>query len=104
MRRLVTRFLDGLPCDPRSRRALDETLLDWAHEVHAEGSPVRQALIALRNLFAVVRAVVESTARGLIHVPYGWLAGRAMLFALAVSGRRCRPCHIGAIPERAGLT
>jgi len=39
MRRIIAWCVAGLPFEPRSRRAIDETLADWAHE--EQESPTR---------------------------------------------------------------
>jgi hypothetical protein len=85
MRRLVTRFLDGLPCDPRSRRALDETLLDWAHEEATETSTLSRARVAIAGLLSIVRAFALSAGSETPQVPLGWLAGRTIRIALVLA-------------------
>src|SRR5262245_66273402 len=80
MRRLVTWLLDGLPFDPRSRRALDETLLDWGHEEDAEHS--KRWLVGISGALAVLRALVVSTCRETVSLPFAWLVKRTALFGV----------------------
>ena len=81
MRRLVAWIIDGLPFDPRSRRALDETLLDWAHE-EAEAGPGRRWLVGVSGLPAVGRAAIVAASRETTSVPLWWLLKRAALFVV----------------------
>jgi hypothetical protein len=82
MRRLVTWLLDGLPCDPRSRRALDETLLDWATEEADAGASLARWSADVSGCLAIVRTLVWSTTRDVGSVPVLWLIKRAVLFCL----------------------
>ena len=81
MRCVVTWVIDGLPLDPRSRRALDETLLDWAHEEAEANSLRQQAATMFRAIAAVSRAVTSAVGQEVIHLPCYWLAGRVVLCA-----------------------
>jgi hypothetical protein len=81
MRRFTTWIIDGLPFEPRSRRAIDETLLDWAHEEDRAASRSARWRVALAGAIAIVRTVGGSTFREAGQVPVSWLAGRFALFA-----------------------
>jgi hypothetical protein len=91
MRRVIARCIRGFPFDARSRRAIDETLADWAHEEHQAPSRGHRALATLRGALSVARVVsisfVRETAdlgwcRGLAH-RCGLLAGLVTLLGLA---------------------
>ena len=82
MRRVVAALLAVLPFDPRSRRALDETLLDWAHEEARARSAPQRAVTSLRGPAGVARAFAWAVLQETGHVPYGWLAGRIAMFVL----------------------
>jgi hypothetical protein len=78
----VAAILAGLPFDARSRRALDETMLDWAHEQSTAGAASARALTSVRALAGVARAVAWTVLQETEHAPYGWLAGQMAMFAL----------------------
>ena len=80
MRRLVAALLDCLPFDPRSRRAVDETLFDWAHEEASAASASRRLATLVRALAAVAPALLVASLSEARRVPAGWLAGRLALF------------------------
>ena len=83
MRRLLEGLLARFPFDPRSRRALDETLGDWAHErATAMGAPQSFA-IGVRGLLSLARVVVGCSIAEAARVPVAWLA-TAMAAALLV--------------------
>jgi hypothetical protein len=81
MRRLVAWLFGGLPFDPRSRRAIDETLLDWAKE-ETEAGPGRRWLVGLSGLLAIGRAAVVAASRETTSVPLWWLLKRSALFVV----------------------
>jgi len=82
MRRIVTWLLDGLPFDPRSRRALDETLLDWAHEEAGGRSVAAKGLALCGGLLAIVRAIAGSALKESSDVPIGWFSARVVRHAV----------------------
>ncbi len=98
MRRAIAWLLRGLPFDPRSRRAIDETLLDWegeATEAHgfseATGAEVHGVVAVLRVAsWSLLRESIDFTwCRGL-GPRFRWYAGTtavvgALLTAMAVS-------------------
>ena len=82
MRRAVESFMRGLPLDPRARRVVDETLLDWAREAaDATTAPARLG-VELRSLLSIARALAFATVRDIPRVPIGWLSGRLGLFGV----------------------
>jgi hypothetical protein len=82
MRRAVDAFVRGLPLDDRSRRVLDETLLDWELEAVGAPTPSSRFVVELRSLLAVARAFVFVSVRDLPRVPAWWLLGRLALFGV----------------------
>jgi hypothetical protein len=91
MRRVIGWCVRGFPFDPRSRRSLDETLADWAHEENQAMSRGQRWFATLRGALSVARVVsisiVRETAdfswcRGLAQ-RCGLLAGLVTLTALA---------------------
>jgi hypothetical protein len=83
VRTAVAAFLAWLPFDPRSRRALDETIADWTHEQGEADTGVRRGLVCARALIGVARAVVQTIACEVVRIPAGWLATRLMLVMAA---------------------
>jgi hypothetical protein len=93
MRRIVAWFFGGIPFDGRSRRAIDETLMDWAHEVRQAPTRGRRAFATLQGALAVARVVSLSVlreaadldwCRGLV-LRFGLLAGVVALFSVGQS-------------------
>ncbi len=89
MRSLVTWLLDGLPFDPRSRRALDETLLDWAHEEAAESSALSRGFVQVVGAVSISALIVWSAGREVPDVPLGWFAWRTVRFTIILSAPLC---------------
>jgi hypothetical protein len=75
MKRFITRFLDGLPFDARSRRAIDETLEDWSYEQAEVHTGTGRLLAAVRGVLAVFRVASLSVLRELVD--FGWCRGLA---------------------------
>ncbi|MEZ5317753.1 MAG: hypothetical protein R2752_10165 [Vicinamibacterales bacterium] len=75
---VVRHFLAAIPFDPRSRRAIDETLLDWEAEAAdaTRGPASGRAALDVRWSVALVRVVLLATAREAAGVPLSWLAVR----------------------------
>src|SRR5262245_44287600 len=84
MRQLLERLLTGLPFDGRGRRAIDETLLDWAHEEALASSAWQRAWTTTRALAGLTRSVAAALTLDVAHIPYGWLLGRLLLIGLPV--------------------
>ena len=58
MRRAVVAFVRGLPLDRRSRRVLDETLLDCEHEAVGATTVLMRFAVELRSLLSIARVLV----------------------------------------------
>jgi hypothetical protein len=80
MRRIIAWFFGGIPFEARSRRAIDETLVDWAHEEREAPSRGRRAFATLRGLLAVARVVSISLVREAADL--GWCCGLAHRFGV----------------------
>ena len=91
MRGLLAAFVRGLPLDTRSRRALDEALLDWAHETARANTFAGRCVVEARSVVSLGRAltsvvacdvsrasepVARSTARAGWPAPNGFPIGR----------------------------
>jgi len=86
MRGIMAWFVGGLPFEPRSRRAIDETLADWAHEQLEASTRGRRALAGVRGVLSVARVVLIVLVREAADL--GWargLARRCGLVAAAVA-------------------
>ena len=92
MRRAISWFLAGLPFDARSRRAIDETLLDWDEEATAlrqaqgrRARPLEATVVELRGVASILRVTALSVLRESVDfrwfVSLGWRF--AMLFGFA---------------------
>ncbi|HKV98608.1 MAG TPA: hypothetical protein VJN96_02230 [Vicinamibacterales bacterium] len=82
MRAIVEAFVRGLPLDARSRRALDEALLDWTHESTRAESVSERFVVHLRSTLSVGRALASVVVCDLSLIPLAWLARRVALFGL----------------------
>jgi hypothetical protein len=82
MRRVVRAIVDGLPLDARSRRVMDEALLDWTHEAASSSSIGARVCVDVRSVVSIVRALVLVSVRETTAIPIAWLAGRVVLFGL----------------------
>jgi hypothetical protein len=82
MKEIAALFLRALPLDARGRRAIDETLADWAHEDERPGSWGLRIARSCRAALSIVRVLIGVTAWEAMHVPFGWLAGRLVFLAL----------------------
>ena len=82
MRKTTAWLLLSLPFGDRSRRAIEETLLDWAHEEATATTHVGRAWVTARALVGVARSVAGAVALDVAHVPYGWLLRRLILVGL----------------------
>ena len=85
MRRTIGAILRALPFDDRSRRALDEAMLDWAFEAQATPAGARRWWIEARSLTAVLRAITYATLRESVARPEPSLLGRALIFVVVPS-------------------
>lgn len=86
MRRVIAWVVDGLPFEARSRRALDETLVDWAHEEQEESTTGGRVLVGVRGALAVARVASISLVRE--TTDFSWcrgLASRLRVFAAVVT-------------------
>jgi hypothetical protein len=83
MRRVIEKAIQGLPLDPRSRSAVDQTLADWAHEASASLSPGRRVLTASQGLQSVARVVSLSLLRETFD--FGWCCGLARRWAMVAA-------------------
>src|SRR5262245_29641158 len=79
MRCAIAWLIDGLPFDPRSRRALDETMLDWAHEQRNAPTLGRRVLVQLRAAVAIARAVASAVVGDIVRTPWMPLTFRALV-------------------------
>jgi hypothetical protein len=79
VRRAVTSLLAALPFEPRSRRAIDETLLDWAHEADGAETPGRRFVVHARSGAGLLRALVVSSALETLRLPLHWFASRVVV-------------------------
>jgi hypothetical protein len=79
MRRVIRALAQRVPLDDRSRRAIDETLLDWAHEDALGAAPGRRLLAQLRGLASFARVLAFVTIAETWRVPIGWLFLRMSL-------------------------
>jgi hypothetical protein len=79
---MAAALLRALPLDARGRRAIDETLADWAHEDERPGASGFRIARSCRAAFSIVRVLIGLAAWEAAHLPFGWLAGRLALFTL----------------------
>ncbi len=85
MRRLIEFLVDMLPLDANGRRAVDETLADWRHEVRATTTSGDRLLADVAGTAAVVGAIVR-LALDEVRMPASWLVlARLVGLALTVS-------------------
>ncbi|MEZ5317754.1 MAG: hypothetical protein R2752_10170 [Vicinamibacterales bacterium] len=69
-------LLAAIPFDPRSRRAIDETLLDWEAEAGRTTSPMRRWLLDVRTLVALARVLFVASLRTCRTTPWATTAVR----------------------------
>jgi hypothetical protein len=100
VRRFVSWCVDGLPFDSRSRRAIDETLTDWALEERDARSRTRRALASVLGLLSIVRVVSFSLVRE--AADFGWRRGLARRCGMAV-GLVAAMSLVTALPMLHGL-
>jgi hypothetical protein len=82
MRRILSWVLEGLPFDAQSRRAIDETLLDWEREA-TEARAFSEASVAeLRGVAAIARVTSISALRE--AVDFSWCRGLGRRFGIAL--------------------
>ena len=88
MRRIISWLLAGLPFDARSRRAIDETLLDWEGEAtealrQAQGRRdwVERTVTEVRGVASIARVTSMSVLRE--SIDFSWLRGLGRRFAVA---------------------
>lgn len=78
MRRVISWLLAGLPFDARSRRAIDETLLDWEGEA-TEAQTLSEATVAeLHGVASIVRVTSLSVLRE--SIDFSWCRGLGRRF------------------------
>ena len=65
---VLANFLRALVVDPRSRRAMDETLLDAGEEISRSRGTVGRNVASVRAAFAVARVIALSFGRELRHL------------------------------------
>lgn len=82
MRRLLDVTLGQL-VDSRGRRALNETLLDWAHEGELARGSLSRLVCDLRGILALARTVVSIAASELTSVWRSPVLWRSLLWAAA---------------------
>jgi hypothetical protein len=75
-------LLRVLLADPRSLRALDETVADRELELAGAGTTPARVLCHLRSTFAVLRVLAMSLPREAAQSPLLWVAARGVLFAI----------------------
>ena len=81
MRRAIAWVLAGLPIDARSRRAIDETLLDWDREA-TEAQTLSAATGAeVRGVLSIARVTSRSVLREAID--FGWCRELGRRFRIA---------------------
>ena len=81
MRRAIAWVLAGLPFDARSRRAIDETLLDWDREA-TEAQTLSAATGAeVRGVLSIARVTSRSVLREAID--FGWCRELGRRFRIA---------------------
>jgi len=104
---MAAALLRALPLDARGRRAIDETLADWAHEDERPASSGLRIARSSRAAFSIVRVLIGLTAWEAVHLPFGWLAGRLALFTLVpaplfyFASSRAVSFGLGVPPQRA---
>jgi hypothetical protein len=76
--------IDGLPLDARSRRAVDETLADWAHEEHEEPDGAHRTIVGLRGALSLVRVTAMGVFRDAID--FSWCRGLGSRAAWVLAG------------------
>jgi hypothetical protein len=81
MRRVISWLLAGLPFDARSRRAIDETLLDWEGEVREAKTAWERTVTELRGVASIARVTSLSVVRE--SVDFSWLRGLGRRFVVA---------------------
>jgi hypothetical protein len=75
MRRMIAWCVAGLPFEPRSRRAIDDTLADWAHEEQAAPTRGCRTRAGVQGILSIARVVSISVIRETIDP--GWCRGLA---------------------------
>jgi hypothetical protein len=85
MIRALARLVLLLPWDRRSRRALDETLLDWDYERADAGTGWRRATVDLAAVAALTRTVTASAMAEVGRTPFGPLLLRLVPLTLAAT-------------------
>ena len=76
------RLLRSLLSNPRSLRALDETVADRQLELATAATALARSLCHLRSALAVLRVFGMSLPREVAQPPLFWLAARGLLFAI----------------------
>ena len=82
MRSLASTMLSWIPFDARSRRAIDETLLDWTHEAAAAATPGARIAVNLRSTLALLRTLVFASAAETWRVPTLWFVSRLLILLI----------------------
>jgi hypothetical protein len=81
VRRLVDATI-GAMLDARARRAIDETLLDWAHEAQEARGPVAGLLCHLRAVLALARTITAIVLHEIAELPKNTVWLRATLWLI----------------------
>jgi lipopolysaccharide export LptBFGC system permease protein LptF len=82
VRRLAEALLAFFPFDARSRRAIDQTLLDWAHEVQAAETAIQRAGVSFLSSLALLRTLVFCGAAEAWRVPAAWFVSRLLILMI----------------------
>lgn len=86
MRRALAWLIDGVPLDPRSRRAVDETLADWAQEEQEEQTQVGRVLVDVRGAVSLVRVTSFAILRETVDLSWCRGLGRRCVSVFAAAG------------------
>ena len=83
MRRIIAWCVGGLPFEPASRRAIDETLADWDHERQEARTRGRRARAGVQGILSIARAVSLSVIRETVDP--GWRRGLGRRWGLVAA-------------------
>ncbi len=81
MKRVFAWVLGGLPFDARSRRAIDETLLDWEGEATEARTFAEATGAEIHGVASIVRVASLSMLRE--SIDFGWVRGLGRRFVVA---------------------
>jgi len=105
MRRVIAWCVAGLPFGARSRRAIDETLNDWTHEVREAPTRGRRTLTGVQGMLSIARVVSISIVREAVDPGWcrelaprwGLVAAVVMLLALATAAPMADARGVGTL-------